>query len=218
MQLIDRDGSDAFTNNNRKLRELCDPNARLYAIVPSPQTQPSVASGMAALVPGSLSHPLRRSMEDQKVNLEGILLDVKQEQDQMIMKAIEATVKRLKKEWSEEKNRDDSQRADEKKERRNERKEDKKQAANKLKELENRHEELANEHKELKNEHKELKNKHDELTENVLEVNGWIACNVCDRSFSPLIKTDTWGNDRTRIWSIESNFAIFSTERKEFWP
>lgn len=41
----------------------------------------------------------------------------------------------------------------------------------------------------LKNKYEE-ENKYDELRQNLLEVNGWLAGDVCDRSFSLLIKTD----------------------------
>ena len=189
-----------FTDDARKLEELCGPNDSIYAVVPSPQTA-HVPAALAPLVPQSLSRPIHNHVENCKKVL--ARATVKQEEERQ-------QVENLQAKWEEERRREKAEREAERKldearwEARWEAKRDeerKREAAAREEERKReaavREEERKCEKSERCLEKVEADKKYEDLRRHLLEVEemtmdtvGWIAHNVHPRCFKHSHETD----------------------------
>jgi hypothetical protein len=100
----DLHGSNMFTDDGRKLEELCGPNDSIYAVVPSPQAA-NVPAALAPLIPHSLSRPIHDHVENSKKNLARAM--VAQEERRQVTD--------WEARWAEERNREKTEREEERK-------------------------------------------------------------------------------------------------------
>ena len=181
-----------FTDDTRKLQDLCGPNDKIYAIVPSPQTA-NVSAALAPLIPASLSRPIHDHVENCKTDLEPPV-----EKENKRLADLEA---KLEAKWEEERKREKAEREEERKREKAEREEERKREEAKWEAKREderkreeakwevkREEERRREQLERAAEKAEADKKYEDLRQHLLEVEettmdtvGWIAHNVCHR-------------------------------------
>jgi hypothetical protein len=106
-----------FTDDTCKLEDLCGPNDKIYAIVPSPQTA-NVSAALAPLIPASLSRPIHDHVENCKTDLEPPV-----EKENKRLADLEA---KWEAKWEEERKREKAEREEERKREKAEREEERK--------------------------------------------------------------------------------------------
>ena len=166
-----------FTDDTCKLEDLCGPNDKIYAIVPSPQTA-NVSAALAPLIPASLSRPIHDHVENCKTDLEPPA-----EKENKRLADLEA---KLEAKWEEERKREKAEREEERKREKAGREEERKREEAKWEAK--REEERQREQVERTAEKAEADKKYEDLRQHLLEVEettmdtvGWIAHNVCHR-------------------------------------
>jgi hypothetical protein len=237
----DLHGSNMFTDDGRKLEELCGPNDSIYAVVPSPQAA-NVPAALAPLIPHSLSRPIHDHVENSKKNLARAMVPQEERQQVTDWEA----------RWAEERNREKAEREEERKrekaEREAERKHDeerwearweaKRKEERKREEVvrdyerkreqakweEKRDEERNRERAERSLEKAEADKKYEDLRQHLLEVEemtmdtvGWITHNVCYWLFNHPLETDYPKNRIQKCLTI-SSCATFLIKHKKCSP
>ena len=140
-----------FTDDTCKLEDLCGPNDKIYAIVPSPQTA-NVSAALAPLIPASLSRPIHDHVENCKTDLEPPV-----EKENKRLADLEA---KLEAKWEEERKREKAEREEERRREQVERTAEKAEADKK---------------------YEDLRQHLLEVEETTMDTVGWIAHNVCHR-------------------------------------